>query len=166
MAAGDDRIHSRLLCPIYLLAVMPDANRLSRRGTLDIAELMDERLLLLGRGFASREWFYAACQVAQISPHVLLESAAPQTLIALAEHGYGVAVVPSMVLIPRARVRAVPVLQRRAPIGRWMLVAWNPQRFLAPYAEQFVDEIVASLRRDYPGREFTRRAPPLPRPKV
>ena len=73
-----------------------------------------------GRGFASREWFYAACQVAQIRPHVLLESAAPQTLIALAGHGYGIAFVPSMVPIPRETVRAVPVLQRRAPIGRWM----------------------------------------------
>jgi LysR family transcriptional regulator, cyn operon transcriptional activator len=46
------------------------------------------------------------------------------------------------------------------------MVAWNPQRFLAPYAEQFVQEILASVRRDYPGREVTRRAPPLPRPKI
>jgi hypothetical protein len=47
-----------------------------------------------------------------------------------------------------------------------MIATWNPQRFLAPYAQQFVEEIVASTRRDYPGRQFTRRAPPLPRPKL
>ena len=166
MAAGEDSVHGQLLCPMYLLAVMHEGHRLSRRRTLDVAELIDERLLLLGRGFASREWFYAACQVAQITPHVILESAAPQTLIALAEHGYGIALVPSMVLIRQAKVRAVPVLQQRAPIGRWMFVAWNPQRFLAPYAMQFVDEIVAAFRRDYPGRAFTRRAPLLPQPNA
>jgi LysR family cyn operon transcriptional activator len=155
-----------LLCPLYLLAVMPDTHRLSRRGTLDITELMDDRLLLLGRGFASREWFYATCEVAQIRPRVILESSAPQTLIALARRGYGVALVPSMVLILPGKVRAIPVLHRRVPIGRWMIVSWNPQRFLAPFAKQFADEIVASTRREYPGRQFTRRAPPLPRPKV
>jgi DNA-binding transcriptional LysR family regulator len=166
MAAGSETVHGRLLCPLYLLAVMPDTHRLSRRGTLDITELMDDRLLLLGRGFASREWFYSTCEVAQIRPRVILESLAPQTLIALARRGYGVAVVPSMVLIPPGNVRAVPVLHRRVPIGRWMIATWNPQRFLAPYARQFIEEIVASTRRDYPGRQFTRRAPPLPRPKL
>jgi DNA-binding transcriptional LysR family regulator len=165
MAAGNEAIHGRLLCPLYLLAVMPHTHRLSRRATLDITELMDDPLLLLGRGFASREWFYATCQVAQVRPRVILESAAPQTLIALARGRYGVAVVPSMVLIPRDRVRAVPVLHRRVPVGRWMIVSWNPQRFLPPYATEFVEELLASVRRNYPGREFTRRAPPLPRPK-
>jgi LysR family cyn operon transcriptional activator len=86
--ARDEPMHGRLLCPMYLLAAMPAGHRLSRRGTLDIRELIDEPLLLLGRGFASREWFYAACHVAQIRPRVLLESAAPQTLIALAGAGY------------------------------------------------------------------------------
>ena len=166
MAARDESVHGRLVCPLYLLAVMPDTHRLSRRSTLDVTELMDDPLLLLGRGFASREWFYATCQVAQIRPRVILESAAPQTLIALAGRGYGVAVVPSMVMIPRGKIRAVPVLHRRVPIGRWMIVSWNPQRFLAPYAKDFVEELLASSRRDYPGREFTRCAPPLPRPKV
>jgi DNA-binding transcriptional LysR family regulator len=166
MAAGNESVHGRLLCPLYLLAVMPDSHRLSRRGTLDITELTDDRLLLLGRGFASREWFYATCEVAQLRPRVILESSAPQTLIALARRGYGVALVPSMVLIPPGKVRAIPVLHRRVPIGRWMIVSWNPQRFLAPFAKQFVDEIVASTRREYPGRQFTRRAPPLPRPTL
>ncbi len=165
MAAGDESMHGRLLCPLYLLAVMPDTHRLSRRRTLDITELVDDPLLLMGRGFASREWFYAACHVAQIRPRVLLESTAPQTLLALAGAGYGVALVPSMVSIRRAKLRAVPVLHGRMPIGRWMIVSWNPQRFLARYAEQFVQEILRSVRHNYPGREFTRHAPALPRPK-
>lgn len=161
----DEPFHSRLLYPIYMMAVMPQDHRLSRRALLDIKELSDEPLLLLGRSFASREWFYAACLVAHIRPRVFLESAAPQTVIALAAGGYGIAVIPSTVLIPRGKIRAVPLVYRGAPIGRWLTVAWNPQRFLAPYAEQFVDELVAYTRRTFPNRDLTRRAPRL-RPQM
>jgi len=119
MAAGDGGMHGQPLCPLYLLAVMPRDHRLSPRGTLDITELMDERLLLLGRGYASREWFYAACQVAQVRPHVLLESTAPQTLIALVGCSYGIALLPSMVLIPPGmrprQLRRRPRIRRCSP---------------------------------------------------
>jgi hypothetical protein len=64
-------------------------------------------------------------------------------LIALVVGGRGIAVVPAGVLVPRAKVRVVPLLLRGAAIGQWQAVAWHPQRFLAPYAEQFVAELVA-----------------------
>jgi LysR family transcriptional regulator, cyn operon transcriptional activator len=160
---GDEPYHKRQLYPIYMMAVMPQNHRLSRRAVLDIKELVDEPLLLLGRAFASREWFYAACQVAHIRPRVFLESAAPQTLIALAAGAYGIAVIPSTVLIPRGKIRAVPLVYRGAPIGRWLTIAWNPQRFLAPYAEQFVDEMVVYTRRNFPNRDLAPRAPMLPK---
>lgn len=166
MPEGEQRFDSRLLSPNFLLAVLPKTHRLRRRAVLDIRELLDDPLLLPSRGFASREWFYAACQVAHIKPRVLFESTTPQTLIALAAGGYGVAVMPTGVLIPRGRVRAVPLLHRGAPIGRWRMIAWNPERFLAPYAESFINEIVAYSRRNYPNRDIIRRAPPLPRPKA
>ena len=57
------------------------------------------------------------------------------------------------------------VVHRGVSIGRWAVAAWDSQRFLAPYAVQFVDELVAHCRRGYPGHEFSRRAPPLPRPR-
>jgi len=161
----DYRFPSRLLFPIHLLAVLPKGHRLSRRALLDIMDLAPEDLLLLGVSFASRAWFYDACQTARVKPRVLLESASPQTLIALAAGRYGVAVVPAGVLIPRAKVCAVPLVLRGAPIGEWMVVAWDSQRFLAPYAKWFVDELVTYARRNYPNREITRRAPPLPKPK-
>jgi DNA-binding transcriptional LysR family regulator len=154
MPAGDERFHGRLLFPMHVLAVLPQTHRLSRRPVLDVTDLADDPLMLLGRGFASREWFNAACQVAHVRPRVILESAAPQTLVALAP-----------VRIAREGVRIVPVVHRGESIGRWAVIAWDPQRFLAPYAEQFVEELVSTVRRDYPGRELVRRAPPLPRPK-
>jgi len=166
MPAGDDRFGRRLLYPMHVLAVMPPEHRLSRRAVLDVAELADEPLLRLTPGFASHGWFAAACQVANIRPRVLLESVASQTLIALARAGHGIAVVPSPVRIPRTGVRVAVVAHRGVPIGRWTVAAWDPQRFLAPYARQFIEELIAYCGRRYPGREFARRAPPLPKPKI
>ena len=162
--AGDARFYWRHLGPIYLLAVPPPSHRWSRRATLEIDEFVDVPLLLTRRDFGSRQWFDAACQVAHIRPLVLLESGAPPTLIALAQTGYGVAIVPSNARIPRG-LRAVPILLRGKSIGVWASVSWDPRRFLAPYAEQFVEELVAYCRRAYPRPALTRRAPPLPRPK-
>ena len=99
-------------------------------------------------------------------PRVLLESVASQTLIALAQAGHGIAVVPSPVRIPRAGVRVAVVVHRGVPIGRWAVAAWEPQRFLPLYAEQFIEQLVVHCQRDYPGRAYVRRAPALPKPKV
>jgi DNA-binding transcriptional LysR family regulator len=165
MAAGS-RFESRLLYPMHAVAVLSPMHRLARRAALEIAELADEPLLLLRRDFASREWFDAACSVAHIQPRVLLESSAPHTLISLAATGYGLAIVPSNAQVPRGAVRAVPLVHRGASVGKWAAIAWDSERFVAPYAAQFVEEIVAHCRRDYPGRDLIRRAPPLPRPRI
>jgi LysR family transcriptional regulator, cyn operon transcriptional activator len=162
----DDRFHNKPLYPVLNLAVLSKEHRLSRRRTLEIAALGNEPLLLLlQRGFGSREWFDAASNIAHIRPRMRLESAAPHTLIALTKAGYGVAVVPSTVVIP-SDVHALPLVRRGAPLGRWLTIAWDPQRILASHAKQFVDELVAHCRRDFPGRELVRQAPPLPRPKT
>jgi len=164
LVVPNDRFRARPLFPAHSMAVMSKKHPLSRRRALDLADLADKPLLLLNRTFGSREWFDSACNVARIRPRVLLESAAPHTLVALAGMDYGIAVVPSNVALP-ASVRALPLIQRGASIGRWLTVAWDPRRMLAAYAEQFVDELAAHWRLDYPGRDLVRRAPPLPRPK-
>jgi LysR family cyn operon transcriptional activator len=164
-AVGGTRFQDRLLYPMHLLAGLSSAHRLGRRAVLEITELADEPLLLLRRGFGSREWFDAACQIAHIRPRVLLESSAPHTLVALAATDYGIAILPSNAQVPRGIVRAVPLVHRGASIGSWSHIAWDPQRFLAPYAERFIEELVIYARRNYPGRELIKRAPPIPRPK-
>jgi DNA-binding transcriptional LysR family regulator len=165
MAVDDERFQHRLLYPVYGLAVVSAKHRLSRRVAIEVTELSDEPLMLLRGGFASRDWFETACRIAHLRPRVLLESAAPHTVMALAGDDYGVAIIPSTVRIPRGRIRAVPVTQRGAALGRWLRIAWDPQRFLAPYAERFVHELIADCQRVFPGQEFTQRAPLLPRPK-
>jgi LysR family transcriptional regulator, cyn operon transcriptional activator len=166
MPASGRGFHGRLLYPMHLLAALPVGHPLSKHTVLEIEKLADQSLLLLDGRYAARTWFEAACHVAHIDPHVLLYSAAPHTIMRLARTGYGIAIVPSqMMAIPREGIRTVPLVHRRTSIGKWAMIAWAPQRFLAPYAGQFVNELVASVRRDFPGRDLVRRAPALPPPK-
>jgi LysR family cyn operon transcriptional activator len=163
-AAEDPRFVQRLLYPVYGVAILATTHKLARRRTLDVAELADEPLVLLRGGFASRDWFEAACSVAHFRPRLLLESAAPQTAIALARSGYGVAIVPSTVQVSPGDVRVAALLQRGAAIGRWLTVAWDPRRSLAPYAQRFIDELVPFCRRNHSDREFVRHFPRIPWP--
>jgi LysR family cyn operon transcriptional activator len=159
------RFRYQTLYPMHLLAAVSPRHRLARRTTLEVADLADEPLMLLQRGFASRAWIDIASQVANIRPRVLLESAAPHTLVALVGTDYGIAILPSNACVPTRVARAVPLVHRGESVGKWQCIAWDPRRFLAPYAEQFIAEIAALCRRRYPGRDLVRRAPPLPRPK-
>jgi LysR family transcriptional regulator, cyn operon transcriptional activator len=160
--AGDPRFRGRLLLPNRLLAVIPARHRLSRHRTVEVAELVPEVLLLLRQGFTSREWFDAACRAVHARPRVLLESGAPSLLIALAREGHGIAIVPSTVRFTRTGVHPTPILHAGPSVGRWMAVNWDPRRFLAPYAEHFVESLVAYTARHL-AHEF-HQAPPIPSP--
>jgi LysR family cyn operon transcriptional activator len=165
MPSGHDPFDGRLLYPIYVMAALSRRHRLARRAAIEIEQLAEEPLLLLGRQFGLRSWFEAACDAAHIVPRMVMESAAPHTLIALSCENYGIAIVPSDVRSQQEEVRLIPVLHRGAPVGRWSVVTWNPQRFLPPYAVQFVSDLAASVKRSYPGSNITRRLPLLTRPR-
>ena len=164
--AGDERFQGRLLYPIHVVAVVTNRHPWHRRRLLEVAQLAAEPLLLLRRGFASREWFDAACQTANIQSNVLLESSAHNAVVELAGAGYGIGILPSTVRLTDKGVRAIPIVHRNAAIGRWGMLAWNPHRFLAPYLQAFVEEFVKHAQRGYAGRELVRRAPPLPHPNT
>jgi len=55
------------------------------------------------------------------------------------------------------------VMHRGASLGGWMTVNWDPRRFLAPYAEAFVEELTAYTRTTYPGHQFVGKVPSPPR---
>jgi DNA-binding transcriptional LysR family regulator len=157
------RFRWRLLYPIHVLAAVAKTHRLARRAVIDIGALADEPLLMLKDGFVARGWFEAACNASGIRPRIVVESSAPTTLLALAEVGHGVAIIPSNITPPPA-VRCMMLTHQAVPIGRWSSVVWNQHRFVPQYASDFAAELVTEVRRDFPGRELVRRAPQLPRP--
>jgi len=166
MPAGQAGFGGRLLFPMHAVLVMLKGHRLARSRVLEVEALAEESLLLLDRSFATREWFDAACSMAHIHPRVLLESAAAQALIALAQADYGLAVVSSQTRFPAHGVKVTPLVHRGAPIGKWAIVGWDEERSLPSYGRRFAEELAAAVGHDYPGRALVRCAPQLPRPRL
>jgi len=163
-AVRSDQLHSRLVFPWRVLAAMRTRGPRPRRSTLAIAALHQQAVLVLRPEFASRELFDMACREAGVQPRVLLEAGDPESLLALAEAGRGVAIVPSTTLYARRALSALPLLRAGASLGGWGSVLWDPRRFMPEYGMRFIDQLTAWSRHAYPGREFERRAPPIPRP--
>lgn len=163
---GDDRFDGRLLYPIHVLAVVSEESEFCRHPVLEIGNLAGQQLLALRRGFGSRDWFDAACEVANIRPSVLLESNSHNSILGLAGAGYGIGILPSAVPVPRKGIRAIPLVHRRASIGKWTMLAWDRRRFVPPYVERFADELVAYAQDHFPGRDVLRQAPAIRRPKL
>jgi DNA-binding transcriptional LysR family regulator len=161
---GNDRLDGRLIFPVRVLAAMSPRHPLAQRPTFDVTDLQDQRVLLLRHGFGVREMFDVACRVAHVHTHTVLEAGDPQSLIALAEAARGIAIVPSTVGFIGRKVHVAPVLHARASLGMWGWIVWDPKRFLPAFARSFIDGFVDYTRRTYPGRQFERRAPAVPRP--
>ena len=113
---------------------------------IDIAALASYPLLLLDPGYSVRGLFDAACRIADIEPNILLESRAPHTLLALAEAGQGVAIIPSLLRTDRYRLNIARVTHRRKPLRDRFVIQWDKRRLLPAYAQNFRDALAAYAR--------------------
>jgi LysR family transcriptional regulator, cyn operon transcriptional activator len=149
---GHEGLGSRLLFPVCALAVMSSDRRPARRATIEVADVTRERLLLLRPNFLTRQWFDTACRHAHLRPTAAIESAAPHALIALARVGYGVAIVPSHTPFDSRCLRSAVLVQQGKALGAWAAIAWDPNRFQAPFVQRFVEEFTAYCRRSHARR--------------
>lgn len=147
-------LRGRELFPLGVLAVVPPGHGLAQGRRVEIADLAGERLLLLRPAFMTRQLFDGACQIAHITPRPILESSSPHALVALAEEGHGVAIIPSTVRFRGPRPRALPLHMGDRHLGLTMSAIWDPRRYLPPAVGTFVEEAWRVTRRDYPGRAF------------
>jgi LysR family transcriptional regulator, nitrogen assimilation regulatory protein len=110
---------------------------LGRAGMIDIVALASYPLLLLESGYSVRRLFDAACRLANVEPNILLESRAPHTLLALAEAGQGVAIIPSVLRTDRYRLKIARVTHRRKPLRDRFVIQWDRRRPMPSYAQNF-----------------------------
>jgi DNA-binding transcriptional LysR family regulator len=85
--------------------------------------------------------FNAACRLSGVAPNILLESRAPHTLLALAEAGHGVAIIPSLLRTDRYALRIVRVTHGRKPLRERLVIQWDKRRPMPPYAERFCEAV-------------------------
>ncbi len=147
-----------------LAAVHPRLLRAETR-TIDVESLASFPLLLLNSDFVQRRSFDAACRMAGLRPDILLESGAPHALVAMAEAGHGVALIPSRLRVRNLKLQIVAVTYRGTPLREPLAIFWDKRRQRTRYAIAFcemaadyVQEIYPSVRPTAPAGK-SKRAP-------
>ena len=148
--AGDTRFANQPLEVVDLLAAYHAPLLPQKGGAIEIAQLAAYPLLLLDTSFVSRRSFDATCRLAGIEAHVVFESRTPHTLLAMAERGHGIAIVPSAVRIDRYSLRVVQVLYERKPLRERLAVFWDNRRPLPSYATAFCIMLAEHVREVFP----------------
>jgi DNA-binding transcriptional LysR family regulator len=156
-------LQNQPLFPGRVLAVMQRRHRLAGQNALAVTDLIKVPLLLLGRDFQTRELFDEACLAAHFEPSIRLESRSPQPLIALAEAGHGIAIVPSAVRLDPSRVAIAGMLDGSRPLGSWSHAVWDVRRYLPTYARGFIKMLEDYTATSYPGHQLKHLTRAVPR---
>jgi DNA-binding transcriptional LysR family regulator len=131
--------------PTELWAAFPRALKLPTGDAIDIGRIASYPLLLLDSGYTARKRFDAICHLAKLKPEVLIESRAPHTLLALAEAGLGIAIVPSTMRTYRYKVRISRITYMGKALSVPIGIAWDRRRPLTRYAKEFCELLAAHM---------------------
>ena len=150
LAPDEQRFASHPLAPMEMLAACHPKLRLGADGAVEIGGLAPYPLLQATPDFAMRRNFDAACRLAGFTPNNVLESRAPHALLAMAEAGHGVAIIPSALRIHRYRVRVLRVTYRGKPLNEPLTVLSDKRRPLPSYAKVFCEMLAEHVRKGFP----------------
>lgn len=153
----DKRLVAHPLEVVDVLAAARAPLAASRQGGLDIGSLAPHPLLVLDTSFVSRRTFDATCRLAGVEPNIVFESRTPHTLLAMAEHGHGIAVVPSAVQVNRYALNVIGVTYRGEPLRERLAVFRDARRSLPPYAAAFCSMLADYAREVLPLSRATAR---------
>ena len=151
----DPRFETRVLQTADVLAVGAASVELGKAGVITIERLASYPLLLPS-GYSVRRLFDGACRLAKVHPRIVLESRASHTLLALAEAGQGVAIVPSLQRTDRYKVRVARITHRGTPIRERVAIYWDRRRPLPPYAVTFCEHLARYVQAVLPVTKPTR----------
>jgi DNA-binding transcriptional LysR family regulator len=147
---GDARFASYPLPPLEVLAAHDRSLRIGDAGLVEVHELARLPVLLPTSGFATRKLFDAGCRLAHLKPHIVIESAAPRALLALAAAGHGVAIIPSTVRTASHALRVARVAYRRKPLQTPRAILWDKRRALPDYADRFCQMLAGHMNAIFP----------------
>lgn len=146
----EQRFSTYPLAPMEMLAACQAKLKLGSDGTVDIARLASYPLLQATLDFGMRRNFDAVCRLAGFTPNTVLECRAPHGLLAMAEAGHGVAIIPSALRIHRYRVRVLRVTYRGKPLNESLAMMYDKRRPLPQYAKVFCEMLAEHVRKGFP----------------
>jgi DNA-binding transcriptional LysR family regulator len=147
----EHRFESHPLAPMEMLAACHPKLRIGGSGgKVDISNLAPYPLLQPTSDFAMRRNFDAVCRLAGFTPNNVLECRAPHALLAMAEAGHGVAIIPSALRIHRYQVRVLRVTYAGKPLDEPLAMLSERRRPLPAYAKVFCDMFAEHVRKGFP----------------
>lgn len=155
----DQRFASHMLPRFQVLAACAPSPDVEHADSIDIGRLVRHPLLAPHASFATRSIFDAACRLAGVRPNVFVESSAAHALLALAEAGHGVAIIPSILKADRRLLHIMRVTHRREPLQIALAVLWDkrrtPPRCAADFPELLTEHILEQFPRSRPAEGQT-----------
>ena len=147
---GAPRFGSHPLEAVELLAACHPRLALGKGRAIEIDRLAPHPLLLLDVGYIFRRTFDAACRLAGLEPNIMFESRTPHTLLAMAESGHGVAIIPSTMRTHGHLLRIIGVNYQGQPLREPLAMFWDKRRPLPRYASAFCKMLSAYVREVFP----------------
>jgi DNA-binding transcriptional LysR family regulator len=135
---------------VELLAVCHPSTPLGPSRTIEVARLGDYPLLVMDGGFGFRRAFDAASRLAGLKPTIKFESRNPHTLLALAEAGHGVAIVPSQLQCRRYQLRIVGLTYQGRALREPLTISWDKRRPLPRFATDYCTMLASYMRETFP----------------
>jgi DNA-binding transcriptional LysR family regulator len=150
LSAAHPHIAGDPLVAVEMLAAFDPALPIGTGGTVEIERLAPYPLLQTGSEYVIRRQFDAACRLAGFEPKNVLESRAPHALLAMAEAGHGVAIIPSALRTHRYRLRIARVTYRRKVLREPLALLYDRRRAQPPYAVAFREMLARYVAETFP----------------
>jgi DNA-binding transcriptional LysR family regulator len=148
--AGNDHFGSHPVSPLEFWAACHSSFELGPGDSIELRRLAPYPLLTMDSTFTLSKAFDSACHLAGLKPNIQTESRSPHTLLALAEAGHGVAIVPSFVRFNRYTLKALPITYRGKPIREPRSIFWDKRRTIPRYMQDFCVMIADHMREVLP----------------
>jgi DNA-binding transcriptional LysR family regulator len=158
IAPDEERFARFPLAPMEMLAACHPRLGLGKGGEVEIDRLAPYPLLQATTEFLMRRHFDAACRVAGFTPNYVLECRSPHALLAMAEAGHGVAIIPSALRVHRYKVRRMRVMYRGSPLDEPLAMLWDKRRPLPGYAKAFCEMVAEYVQQAFPLTGKSKRA--------
>jgi DNA-binding transcriptional LysR family regulator len=150
LAPDDRRFGAYSLAPMEMLAACHPSLKLGKSGAIEIQALAPYPLLQATEDFAMRRSFDSACRLAGFVPNYILECRSPHALLAMAQAGHGVAIIPSALSIRRYVLRRLRIVYRGKPLSEPLVMIYDKRRPLPAYAKAFCDMLAVHAKRVFP----------------
>lgn len=148
LPVNDDALHVEPLFHEPFYAALPAGHELAKRRTLKVADIMNEKLLLLDEGHCLRDQALDVCGARQ-NRREEVRATSLETLRQMVGMGLGLTLLPALAVDagPRVSRKSVEIRPFRVPApGRTIALAWRKR---APFPETF-ERLAATLKASLP----------------